>query len=46
MDSVTLGDSDAIARAVLALPPVASLPAGIRAVADQTADDTLPGVIV
>ncbi|MFI6150253.1 FAD/NAD(P)-binding protein [Streptomyces sp. NPDC051109] len=46
VDSVTLGDSDAIARAVLALPPLASLPAGIRAVTDQSADDSLPGVIV
>ncbi|MGW0366307.1 FAD/NAD(P)-binding protein [Streptomyces sp. NPDC002990] len=47
VDSVTLGDSDAIARAVLALPPVASVPAGIRPVTDAVgADDHLPGVIV
>ncbi|WP_414168506.1 FAD/NAD(P)-binding protein [Streptoverticillium reticulum] len=32
VDSVTLGDSDAIARAVLALPPVAHVPAALRPV--------------
>jgi uncharacterized NAD(P)/FAD-binding protein YdhS len=46
VDSVTLGDSDAIARAVLALPPVANVPAGIRPVAEVAAGDHLPGVIV
>ncbi|MFF3212592.1 FAD/NAD(P)-binding protein [Streptomyces sp. NPDC002886] len=46
VDSVTLGDSDAIARAVLALPTVAHAPAGIRAVIDDDADGILPGVIV
>jgi hypothetical protein len=30
VDSVTLGDSDAIARAVVALPPVAHVPADVR----------------
>jgi uncharacterized NAD(P)/FAD-binding protein YdhS len=43
VDSVTLGDSDAIARAVLALPPVAHVPAGVRPSADET---DLTGVIV
>lgn len=43
VDSVTLGDSDAIARSVLALPPVAHVPAGVRPV--DTEDD-LSGVIV
>ncbi|MFD3698137.1 FAD/NAD(P)-binding protein [Streptomyces sp. NPDC058646] len=46
VDSVTLGDSDAIARAVLALPPVAHVPTGVRAVTQEAADDHLPGVIV
>ncbi|WP_329383818.1 FAD/NAD(P)-binding protein [Streptomyces sp. NBC_01351] len=46
VDSVTLGDSDAIARAILALPPVAHAPAGIHAVTDDTAEGVLPGVIV
>ncbi|MHB9864563.1 FAD/NAD(P)-binding protein [Streptomyces sp. YIM S03343] len=43
VDSVTLGDSDAIARAVLALPPVAHVPDGVRPV---EADGDLTGVIV
>lgn len=43
VDSVTLGDSDAIARAVLALPPVAHVPAAVRAVESGT---ELSGVIV
>lgn len=46
VDSVTLGDSDAIARAVLALPTVAHAPAGIHAVTDDTAEGALPGVVV
>ncbi len=36
VDSVTLGDSDAIARAVLALPPVTNVPAEVRPAADET----------
>jgi hypothetical protein len=36
VDSVTLGDSDAIARAVLALSPVAHVPSEVRPVADET----------
>ena len=36
VDSVTLGDADAIARAVLALSPVAPVPAEVRPVADET----------
>jgi hypothetical protein len=43
VDSVTLGDSDAIARAVLALPPVAHVPVAVRPQADET---SLSGVIV
>ncbi|AZM75411.1 FAD-binding protein [Streptomyces sp. KPB2] len=44
VDSVTLGDSDAIARTVLELPPVARVPDGVRPV---DADTGLPdGVIV
>ncbi|MEV4442152.1 FAD/NAD(P)-binding protein [Streptomyces sp. NPDC049577] len=43
VDSVTLGDSDAIARAVLSLPPVAHIPSGLRPV---TTDADLTGVIV
>lgn len=43
VDSVTLGDSDAIARAVLSLPAVARVPAGVRPVSD---DAELRGVIV
>ncbi|WP_371572226.1 FAD/NAD(P)-binding protein [Streptomyces sp. NBC_01314] len=43
VDSVTLGDSDAIARAVLALPPAAHVPDGVRPV---QADSDLSGVIV
>jgi hypothetical protein len=43
VDSVSLGDSDAIARAVLALPPVAHVPAAVRPQADET---ELSGVIV
>ncbi|MBQ0827188.1 FAD/NAD(P)-binding protein [Streptomyces tagetis] len=43
VDSVILGDSDAIARAVLALPPVAHVPDGVRPVSE---DSELSGVIV
>ncbi|MDI3424246.1 FAD/NAD(P)-binding protein [Streptomyces luteolus] len=43
VDSVTLGDSDAIARAALSLPPVARVPAGVR---PTVSDAELPGVIV
>ncbi|MPY54025.1 FAD/NAD(P)-binding protein [Streptomyces acidicola] len=43
VDSVTLGDSDAIARSVLALPPVAHVPHGVRPV---DAGGDLSGVIV
>lgn len=43
VDSVTLGDSDAIARAVLALPPAARVPDGVR---PMEADSDLSGVIV
>ncbi|MDF3292212.1 MULTISPECIES: FAD/NAD(P)-binding protein [Streptomyces] len=43
VDSVTLGDSDAIARAVLALPPVAHVPAAVRPV---VSDIDLTGVVV
>ncbi|MFI9612454.1 FAD/NAD(P)-binding protein [Streptomyces sp. NPDC052023] len=43
VDSVTLADSDAIARAALRLPPVAHVPAGVRPV---VWDADLPGVIV
>ncbi|MFC9892011.1 FAD/NAD(P)-binding protein [Streptomyces pilosus] len=43
VDSVTLGDSDAIARSVLALPPVAHVPVGVRPVG---ADGDLSGVVV
>ncbi|MGD1225142.1 FAD/NAD(P)-binding protein [Streptomyces krungchingensis] len=45
VDSVTLGDSDAIARAVLGLPPASQVPAGVRPVTDET-DTDLTGVIV
>ncbi|GLF99429.1 FAD/NAD(P)-binding protein [Streptomyces yaizuensis] len=43
VDSVTVGDSDAIARAVLALPPVANVPAEVR---PDLAEFELDGVIV
>lgn len=43
VDSVTIGDSDAIARAVLALPPVAQVPAAVRPPETET---DLTGVIV
>ncbi|MFI8168315.1 FAD/NAD(P)-binding protein [Streptomyces sp. NPDC085931] len=43
VDSVTLGDSDAIARAVLALPQTAHVPAEVRRV---DAEGELSGVIV
>jgi hypothetical protein len=43
VDSVTLGDSDAIARAVVALPPVAEVPSQVRPSADDT---DLTGVVV
>ncbi|MFG2328716.1 FAD/NAD(P)-binding protein [Streptomyces sp. NPDC048604] len=45
VDSVTLGDSDAIARALAALPPAAQVPAGVRPV-DDAEHDELVGVIV
>ncbi|MFC5723597.1 FAD/NAD(P)-binding protein [Streptomyces gamaensis] len=43
VDSVTIGDADAIARAVLSLPPVAHVPAALRPM-DAATDTT--GVIV
>ncbi|MCN9244720.1 FAD/NAD(P)-binding protein [Streptomyces sp. RY43-2] len=43
VDSVTLGDSDAIARSVLVLGPVAHVPDGVRPV---NAEGDLSGVIV
>ncbi|MFD8105763.1 FAD/NAD(P)-binding protein [Streptomyces microflavus] len=43
VDSVTVGDSDAIARAVLSLPPVAHVPAAVRPEIPQFGVD---GVIV
>ncbi|MEU5100207.1 FAD/NAD(P)-binding protein [Streptomyces sp. NPDC020996] len=43
VDSVTLGDSDAIARAALALPPVAHVPAAFRPDLDET---DLTGVLI
>ncbi|NEE49918.1 FAD-binding protein, partial [Streptomyces sp. SID8455] len=43
VDSVTVGDSDAIARAVLSLPPVAHVPAAVRPEISQFGVD---GVIV
>jgi hypothetical protein len=43
VDSVTLADSDAIARAALALPPVTRVPVEVRPVATET---DLTGVIV
>ncbi|MFF9626960.1 FAD/NAD(P)-binding protein [Streptomyces griseosporeus] len=43
VDSVTLGDSDAIARAVLSLPPVTRVPTEVRPAAEDT---DLTGVIV
>ncbi|MFI8102775.1 FAD/NAD(P)-binding protein [Streptomyces sp. NPDC086023] len=43
VDSVTLGDSDAIAGAALALPPATQVPAGVRPV---VSDAALTGVIV
>ena len=43
VDSVTLGDSDAIARAVLALPAVTSVPVAVRPAVTET---DLTGVIV
>ncbi|WP_037677767.1 FAD/NAD(P)-binding domain-containing protein [Streptomyces griseus] len=43
VDSVTLGDSDAIARAALALPPVAHVPAEVRPTPDET---DLTGVLI
>jgi uncharacterized NAD(P)/FAD-binding protein YdhS len=46
VDSVTLGDSDAIARAVLLLRPVAHLPAGVRAPAIGETGAYATGVIV
>ncbi|GLF92648.1 FAD/NAD(P)-binding protein [Streptomyces yaizuensis] len=43
VDSVTLGDSDAIARSVLALPPATQVPSGVRPGAAET---DLTGVLV
>lgn len=43
VDSVTLGDSDAIARAALALPPVTVVPVQVRPSATET---DLTGVVV
>lgn len=43
VDSVTLADSDAIARAVLALPAVAEVPFAVRPSPTET---DLTGVIV
>jgi hypothetical protein len=43
VDSVTLGDSDAIARALLRLPPVAHVPFAVRRQVDE---NELTGVIV
>jgi hypothetical protein len=43
VDSVTIGDSDAIARAVAALPPVVHVP---RPMSRPTTDTDLTGVIV
>ncbi|GGZ40046.1 FAD/NAD(P)-binding protein [Streptomyces poonensis] len=43
VDSVTLGDADAIARAALALPPVAHVPAAFRPDLDET---DLTGVLI
>ncbi|MGW0736652.1 FAD/NAD(P)-binding protein [Streptomyces sp. NPDC002851] len=43
VDSVTLGDSDAIARAALRLPPVAHVPDGLH---PMVTDADLSGVIV
>ncbi len=43
VDSVTLGDSDAIAQAVLALPALASVPPGVR---PNPAETDLSGVLV
>ncbi|MEU5810401.1 FAD/NAD(P)-binding protein [Streptomyces sp. NPDC047718] len=42
VDSVTLGDSDSIARSVLALPPAAAVPAGVS----LPAETDLTGVLV
>jgi hypothetical protein len=44
VDSVTLGDSDAIARALLGLPPVAHVPVAMRPRVDE--ENELVGVIV
>ncbi|MFD7322436.1 FAD/NAD(P)-binding protein [Streptomyces sp. NPDC059875] len=43
VDSVTVADSDAIARAVLALPPVAHVPAAVR---PEMSEFDVDGVIV
>ncbi len=43
VDSVTLGDSDAIARAALAVTPVANRPWSAQV---RTSDEGLVGVIV
>ncbi len=43
VDSVTLADSDAIARAVLSSPPVTAVPFAVRPIATET---DLTGVIV
>ncbi|GAA1739837.1 FAD/NAD(P)-binding protein [Luedemannella helvata] len=46
VDSVTLADSDAIAREVLGLPEVARVPAEVRPAYAQVPDNDLIGVIV
>jgi hypothetical protein len=43
VDSVTLGDSDAIARAVLSLPPISQVPPAVRPVTSET---DLTGVLI
>jgi FAD-NAD(P)-binding len=46
VDSVTLGDSDAVARAVLSLPPVTEVPSMARPLTDQADLADINGVIV
>ncbi|GAB3473857.1 FAD/NAD(P)-binding protein [Amycolatopsis cihanbeyliensis] len=46
VDSVTLGDSDAIARAVLALPPASQVPETVRRVQQPDVAIELTGIIV
>ncbi len=43
VDSVTLGDSDAIARSVLALPAAGTVPSGVAPLPTET---DLTGVLV